>query len=69
MSSILKPDALELLNKEIDESGVKNKYIANKLGISEQYISLILSGKRKLTADKVIAISKALGIDYRIFLN
>lgn len=69
MSSILKPNALELLNKKIDESGVKNKYIANKLGISEQYVSLILLGKRKLTADKVIAISKALGIDYRIFLN
>lgn len=69
MSSVLKPDALELLNKEIDESGVKNKYIANKIGVSEQYISLILSGKRKLTADKVIAISKVLGIDYRIFLS
>jgi plasmid maintenance system antidote protein VapI len=69
LSSVLKPDALELLNKEIDESGVKNKYIANKIGVSEQYISLILSGKRKLTADKVIAISKVLGIDYRIFLS
>ncbi len=69
MSPILKANALDILNKKIDESGVKNKYIAEKLGVSEQYISLILSGKRKLTADKVIAISQVLGIDYRIFLK
>lgn len=69
MSPILKANALDILNKKIDESGVKNKHIAEKLGVSEQYISLILSGKRKLTADKVIAISKVLGIDYRIFLK
>lgn len=69
MSPILKEDALDILNKKIDEAGVKNRHIAEKLGVSEQYISLILSGKRKLTADKVIAISQVLGIDYRIFLK
>ncbi|MFR0540099.1 helix-turn-helix domain-containing protein [Lactobacillus delbrueckii] len=53
----------------MDKSGLKNKYIAEKLGISEQYMSLIRGGKRKLTADKVIAISRVLGIDYRIFLS
>lgn len=63
MSSILKPDALELLNREVDKSGLKNKYIAEKLGISEQYMSLIRGRKRKLTADKVIAISRVLGIE------
>ncbi|GHV97853.1 hypothetical protein lacNasYZ03_11300 [Lactobacillus nasalidis] len=67
--SVLRNDALEMLNAEVKRSGVKNRWIAQKMGISEQYVSLILNGRRKLTADKAIAIAKALGVDYRIFLK
>ena len=41
------------LNQLIHNSGLKKKYIAEKLGISDIYLSMILSGNRKATKIKI----------------
>jgi len=37
-----------MLKTLIDQSGLKKKYLANKLNISESYLSLMLSKERSM---------------------
>ena len=39
------------LRKIIKENGIKQSWIANELGISASYLSLLLNRKRRLTED------------------
>lgn len=44
----------------IQQMGIKQKYIAEKLGISEAYLSMFLSGKRTLPTEKKSLMNKIL---------
>ena len=53
----------ELANKlsaAIDESGLKQKFIAEKAGISEQALSAMLKGRQKIDVDTFFAIAVVL---------
>ncbi len=69
MASVLKDGSLEAINELIDSKGLKKRYIATKMHVSDQYLSNILTGKSKLDADKLIAICKVIGVDYNIFIK
>tara|TARA_R100000278_G_scaffold86273_1_gene65899 strand:- start:829 stop:1050 length:222 start_codon:yes stop_codon:yes gene_type:complete len=43
---------LEIVKRQIIDSGVKQSFIAKHLGISTSMMSLVLSGQRKLSDDK-----------------
>ena len=62
-----------LLKKTIKDSGLKNKYIAEQLGITEAAYYSKMSGKRKFNVDEAVAIMNILNISkslaYDIFFT
>ena len=51
----------EKLKAAIEESGLKNNYIAAKIGVSESVLSSILSGRRRIYATEFFGICELLG--------
>lgn len=50
----------EKLSKVIQQSGMKQKFIAEKAGISEQALSAMLNGRQKIDVDTFFAIATLL---------
>ena len=45
----------------LDAGGVTQKYIAGKIGITENTMSLKMNGRSKFTRDQMVVIQKELG--------
>ena len=45
----------------LEEQGIKQSWLAQKTGLTDNMISGILNGKRKMTADEFVRICKAIG--------
>lgn len=69
MPEVVKPDANVILQKIIDERGLKKVYVAHELGISSQSMSALLVGRKKFTADIALPLSKLLDVPASVFLN
>ena len=52
----------EKLNAIIEERGMKQKYIAEKVGISDQALSAMLNGRQKIDVDTFFAIAVVLNM-------
>ncbi len=48
--------------KIIKESGLMQKYIANKIGVSPTMLSLFLHNKKKLSEDRLLKLEEVLGV-------
>lgn len=62
------PDPLEAIKLKMEERGLKNKDLVNKIG-SKGYVSAILSGKKPLTLEPAKIFHKELGIPANILLS
>lgn len=51
---------LEQINKAVAESGIKQKVLAERIGVSEQTLSAMLTGRRKISAEDFYNICVAL---------
>ena len=69
MPQFTKENSSEILKKYLNDHGIKNKYLADKLGISATNLNYYLNGKGKFTVDFALAVSGALEISPDIFLN
>ncbi|AMS07514.1 hypothetical protein AYI71_01005 [Limosilactobacillus oris] len=69
MTVTLKDDAYKQLKSEIDDRGIKTKFIANKIGISPNYLGQVLNGSRPLSMNVAVNVSQVLGVPLSIFLN
>ncbi|WP_191363449.1 helix-turn-helix domain-containing protein [Limosilactobacillus oris] len=69
MTVTLKDDAYKQLKSEIDDRGIKTKFIANKIGISSNYLGQVLNGSRPLSMNVAVNVSQVLGVPLSIFLN
>lgn len=49
--------------------GIKQKVVAEAIGISPAAMSEMLAGRRKLSADEYVAICDFLGVPYSLFTN
>lgn len=58
-----------LINKFIKENQIKNKSIAEKSGLSESKLSLILKGKRRCEINEYCSICMALNVPFNKFVN
>lgn len=58
----------ERLNKYIKDNGIKQTFIAEKTGIPENTLSMILTGKTKLDADRLEIILLALDLDANLII-
>ena len=54
--------ALRVVNK-MDELGLTQKSLAEKMGCTQQYISLLLKGSENLTLETISKLETALEID------
>lgn len=52
-----------------EEQGVKQKFIAQKTGIAEAALSLIMQGKRKCTIEEYVKICKFAGCSFDTFID
>lgn len=50
----------ERINAAVEDSGLKQKYIAEQIGMSEPTLSAMLSGKRGVDVDEFFAICQVL---------
>ena len=53
---------IEAVRSTIKNKGIKNKFVAEKIGISERKLSDILNGRKTIDVDIVCSIIKALGV-------
>ena len=67
--TILKKEAYKELKSVIDERGLKQNYVAQKIGITPNYLGQILNGNSKLSTDVAIKAAKVLGLPLDVFLN
>lgn len=44
MTDIIKNDAHKILKRDIDSKGLKQKFVAEKIGISTNYLGQVLNG-------------------------
>lgn len=57
------------VSKYINDNGIKQKFVSEKTGIPENVLSMILNGKRGMTADEFVEIVIALNTDANKFIN
>ncbi len=53
----------------LEEQGIKQSWLAQKTGLTDNMISGILNGKRKMTADEFVRICKAIGKNPNDFME
>lgn len=51
----------------LTEHGIKQTYLAQKCGWTRQKTSAIVLGKKKMTADEMAIICKAINVPYAFF--
>lgn len=69
MTTVIKPDAYRQLKAEIDNRGLKTKYVAKKIGVAPSYFGQVLNGSRRLSTDVAIKATQVLDLPLDIFLN
>ncbi len=57
------------LKKYLEEHGITQAFLCRKTGLSSVKLSNIINGNRKLTADELITICKALNVSTDTFLE
>lgn len=67
--TVVKENAAKILQKYLQDHGIKQSFVASKIGMSESSFSSRLNGRLKFSAEFAIAVSKALNIKADIFLN
>lgn len=69
MKSVLKPEAPQILSEVIKDHGLKNKYIAGKVGVNPSYFGQMLKGSRTLSTDVAIQTARLVGIPLETILR
>lgn len=67
--TVVKDNANVILQNYLKDHGIKQSYVAKKIGISSASFSNRLHGRLKFDGDFAIAVSKVLDIDISIFLK
>lgn len=52
----------EMLKEAIRGRGIKQKFLANKIGVSETALSAMLNGTQKIDVETFFAISSVIGL-------
>lgn len=69
MVSALKPNANDLAKKYLKDHGIKQNFVAEKMGISTPNLCDRLNGRLKFDADFAIEFSRAVNISPEFFLK
>lgn len=55
------------INDYVANRGIKQSFLAARMGISAAKISLLLSGQQKFTADEFLTVCEILEVDPKLF--
>ncbi len=69
MKTAIKENANEILKEYLKDHGITQRFVATKIGITNQAFTNLMSGRARLTGDKAILISHALDIPLSTFLK
>ena len=69
MAAITEQDVGKRIQQYIKDNGVKQTYLAERVGITDAKLSCIVNGQRDIDCIEYAKICKALGVDYGEFLN
>ncbi|MBD5430112.1 helix-turn-helix domain-containing protein [Lactobacillus sp.] len=69
MPTVVKNDAGEVLQNYLKSHGIKQTWLADKLGLSPSQLGDRLHGRLKFNADFAIQVASVLGISADIFLK
>ena len=57
----------EKIKDYITKNGIKQRYVAEQAGLSENKFSLMMRGKRQINAEEYLSICKALNVQPSFF--
>ena len=57
------------MKRVIEKSGLKQKYVSERIGMTETQFSLAISGKRRFEAGEYANVCKVLGVPMNEFLK
>lgn len=69
MTVVTKSNSRQILKKYLKDHGIKQSFVAGKLGVSDSTFNAYLQGYVKFTMDFAYRVSNVLGIDPGIFLD
>ena len=67
--SLLKNNANSILKEELQDKGLKQKFVAERIGIANTYLSQLLSGSKPLTVEVAIKLARFLDVPFEKILN
>lgn len=67
--NVIENDAERIAKNYLKTHGIKQSYVASKMGISETTLSSRLNGRLKFDANFALAFAKALDLSPTIFLK
>lgn len=59
----------EVIKKNITDRGIKQKFVADQIGIPPELFRRSIEGKRKIPADEFVAICNVLSLQMSDFQN
>lgn len=59
----------EAIAKYLEENGIKQNFLANKINMSPVSLNNIINGSRKIDIEEYVRICDALGMPYEFFLK
>lgn len=66
---LLKDNANSILKEELKNKGLKQKFVAEHIGIANTYLSQLLNGSKPLTVEVAIKLARFLDVPFEKILN
>lgn len=66
---LLKGNANSILKEELKNKGLKQKFVAEHIGIANTYLSQLLNGSKPLTVEVAIKAARFLNVPLEKILN
>ncbi len=67
--TLLKENANSILKKELQDKGLKQKFVAENIGVTTTYLSQLLNGSRNLSVEIAIKTARFLNVPLEKILN
>lgn len=67
--TLLKENANSILKKELQDKGLKQKFVAENIGVTTAYLSQLLNGSKNLSVEIAIKTARFLNVPLEKILN
>lgn len=67
--TLLKENISSILKKELEDKGLKQKFVAENIGITTTYLSQMLNGSKHFSVEVAIKMARFLDVPLEKILN